>query len=85
WQNKEEVKILSGGEAIKESLKNSLTSISKEVWNLYGPTEATIYITAQKLDFSKKVIIGKAIANVQLYILDDHNAILPCGIIGELH
>ncbi|MFH7023804.1 non-ribosomal peptide synthetase, partial [Flavobacterium sp. FlaQc-50] len=39
----------------------------------------------QKLDFSKKVIIGKAIANVQLYILDDHNAILPCGIIGELH
>ncbi|WP_260852740.1 non-ribosomal peptide synthetase [Flavobacterium anhuiense] len=84
WQNKEEVKILSGGEAIKESLKNSLTSISKNVWNLYGPTEATIWITAQKLDFSKKVNIGKPVANTRLYVLDEHNGLVPLGVTGEL-
>ncbi|MFD2943645.1 non-ribosomal peptide synthetase [Flavobacterium notoginsengisoli] len=84
WRNNEQVVVLVGGEAIKESLKDSLTVISETVWNLYGPTEATIWVTAQKLKHLEKVIIGKAIDNVQLYILGTHDAILPRGVVGEL-
>ncbi|SFJ90609.1 non-ribosomal peptide synthetase, partial [Myroides guanonis] len=84
WDNKEEVTILTGGEAIKESLKDSLTSISKFVWNLYGPTEATIWVTAQRLNRFQKVNIGRMTDNVKIYILDNYDKIVPVGIIGEL-
>ncbi|MBQ0741623.1 AMP-binding protein, partial [Aquimarina celericrescens] len=47
WDNRGGVTILTGGEALKESLKNRLTTISNRVWNLYGPTETTIWVTAQ--------------------------------------
>ncbi|MEL6558755.1 MAG: amino acid adenylation domain-containing protein, partial [Bacteroidota bacterium] len=84
WQNREGVTVLTGGEAINESLKNSLTGISDTVWNLYGPTEATIWVTAQQLRRTERVNIGKPINNVQLFILDWHDAILPIGVAGEL-
>ncbi|WP_126651527.1 non-ribosomal peptide synthetase [Chryseobacterium aureum] len=84
WENKEKVTVLTGGEAINESLKNSLTAISTTVWNLYGPTEAAIWATAQKLKGSEKVNIGKAISNISLYILDKNDTVLPVGVAGEL-
>ena len=84
WENKEGVTVLTGGEAINEALKNSLTAISPTVWNLYGPTEATIWVTAQQLKQSESVNIGKAINNVLLYVLDDNNLIVPTGVVGEL-
>ncbi|URC11725.1 amino acid adenylation domain-containing protein [Flavobacterium sp. B183] len=84
WDNKEGVTILTGGEAIKESLKDSLTTISNFVWNLYGPTEATIWVTAQRLNRFQKVNIGRAIDNVKIYIVDNYDKIVPLGVIGEL-
>ncbi|WP_233899291.1 non-ribosomal peptide synthetase [Tenacibaculum piscium] len=84
WENKEAVTVLTGGEAINESLKNSLTRMSNTVWNLYGPTEATIWVTTQKLKASERVTLGRPISNVQLYVLDKNNAVVPVGVIGEL-
>ena len=84
WENKEGVTVLTGGEAISESLKNALTAISNTVWNLYGPTEATIWVTAQQLKPSERVTIGRAIDNVRLYVLDNENALVPVGVAGEL-
>ncbi|HBV14238.1 non-ribosomal peptide synthetase [Chryseobacterium carnipullorum] len=85
WENKEDVCILTGGEAINESLKNNLTDISTTVWNLYGPTEATIWVTAQKLRSSQRVTIGNGINNIHLYVLDKNDHILPVGVAGELY
>ncbi len=84
WKNEENVTVLCGGEAIKESLKNKLTSISTAVWNLYGPTEATIWVTAHKLEASQKVSIGKPIGNVSAFILGNNDTIVPMGVVGEL-
>jgi len=42
WQNEEGIKILVGGEALKEDLKDYLTKTG-ETWNVYGPTETTIW------------------------------------------
>lgn len=53
--------------------------------NLYGPTEASIevsYFETSKND--KKIPIGKPIANVPLYVLDEHNNTMPIGIPGEI-
>lgn len=58
--------------------------------NFYGPTEATITCIVQPIDLDyyekhdNKQIIGKPIANVKAYILDDNDNPTPVGIIGEL-
>ncbi|MFK8104775.1 MAG: amino acid adenylation domain-containing protein, partial [Saprospiraceae bacterium] len=93
WKNKENATLLSGGEAISEKLKNTLTSLSTQpVWNLYGPTETTIWSTSKCLQAGERVTIGKPIANTQVYVLapDDgassntNLTLAPIGSIGEL-
>jgi len=85
WENEEGVVVMSGGEAIKEQLKNALTTISPNgVWNLYGPTETTIWSTCKELKAEEKITIGRPISNTQIYILDTQNQSCPVGITGEL-
>ncbi|MEO6546900.1 MAG: amino acid adenylation domain-containing protein, partial [Ferruginibacter sp.] len=84
WQNIEGIKILIGGEAIKEEIKNALTSIG-EVFNLYGPTETTIWSVSKKLSFNEKVLIGKPLANTGVYILGDQMQLVPVGVPAEIY
>ncbi|WP_297823662.1 non-ribosomal peptide synthetase [Segetibacter sp.] len=83
WQNKEQIKILVGGEAVKESLKDELTQLG-DVYNLYGPTETTIWSAIKKLDSTEKVLIGQPLANTNIYILTKEHALCAIGIAGEL-
>ncbi|MBE9115230.1 amino acid adenylation domain-containing protein [Lusitaniella coriacea LEGE 07157] len=57
--------------------------------NAYGPTETTVVATAYKItastEIKQEVPIGRAIANVQTYILDANLQPVPVGIPGELH
>ena len=84
WQNEEGVTVLSAGEAMRESLKNALTSLRGRVFNLYGPTETTVYSSSTELSGSEKTTIGKPLSNTQFYILDGRDHLLPVGIPGEL-
>ena len=83
WENRERVKMLIGGEAVKENIKEYLTKIG-EVWNVYGPTETTIWSTVKKLAAGEKVTIGKPIANTSIYILTTGKALSPVGVPGEI-
>ncbi|WP_186143159.1 non-ribosomal peptide synthetase [Burkholderia gladioli] len=59
-----------------------------QLHNLYGPTEAAIDVTAFTCppDFDAQAVpIGKPIANTRLYLLDEHQAPVPMGAIGELY
>ncbi len=83
WQNEEGIKILVGGEALKEDLKDYLTKRG-EAWNVYGPTETTIWSTIKKLSTAEKVLIGSPIANNTIYILNPHKNLSPVGVAGEI-
>ena len=48
WQNAEGIKILCGGEALPESLKQNFMRTRSEAWNLFGPTETTIWSTVAR-------------------------------------
>ncbi|MGD1919698.1 MAG: AMP-binding protein, partial [Pleurocapsa sp.] len=90
WQGNKDLKILSGGEALKPQLAQQLLSKGREVRNLYGPTETTIWSSIYQIQEDKDrdiqtVPIGKAIANTQLYILDSQLRPVPPGAIGELY
>ncbi len=83
WENKEGIKILVGGEAIREEIKDALTKIG-DVYNLYGPTETTIWSVTKKLEKDEKVLIGKPIANTSIYIVGEAMQMTPIGVVGEI-
>lgn len=64
-------------------------SLPFAVVNNYGPTEATVVTTfGQVLPTTHPAgppAIGRPIANMQVYILDEHLQQVPIGIPGELH
>ncbi|MEB3189918.1 MAG: amino acid adenylation domain-containing protein, partial [Snowella sp.] len=61
-------------------------SIDRNFFNAYGPTEASVCASiGQCYQDDLKVTIGKAIANVQIYILDSHLQPVPIGVQGELY
>ena len=54
--------------------------------NNYGPTEITVVATSGRLDDEDAVLhIGRPIANVRIYILDDRCQPVPLGVAGEIY
>jgi acyl carrier protein len=66
-------------------LADELLARSSDVWNFYGPTETTIWSTAWKVIPDAPIMIGRPVANTQLYILNSQLQPVPVGVAGELH
>jgi amino acid adenylation domain-containing protein len=60
-----------------------------KVFNNYGPTECTVVATSGQLlpnDHSvHPPLIGRPIANTQVYILDEYLNPVPIGVLGEIY
>ncbi|MFJ4145880.1 amino acid adenylation domain-containing protein, partial [Pseudomonas sp. NPDC089734] len=55
------------------------------VINNYGPTETTVVATSGRLLPEGSLDIGKPIANTRVYLLDEHQQLVPFGVAGELY
>jgi len=75
---------LSGGEALTADIAEGLVGSVNALWNFYGPTEASVYATCTRIDSIEDIHIGRAMPGVRLYILDQHNRVLPPNVVGEL-
>lgn len=88
WLGKPDLRVLSMGEPLALDLAQQLVIRSQCIWNLYGPTELAIYSSAEQITAESDlqfISIGKPIANVQLYILDELMQQVPIGTPGELY
>jgi acyl-CoA synthetase (AMP-forming)/AMP-acid ligase II len=59
-----------------------------QLHNLYGPTEASVEVTYWRCEpsgFNGRVLIGRPIANTQIYILDRNQRPVGVGIHGEIY
>ncbi|MES2733434.1 MAG: non-ribosomal peptide synthase/polyketide synthase [Bacteroidota bacterium] len=77
--------IISGGEALNREDALYLQNQGIRVINAYGPTENTVVTTLTDNPIqADRVVIGKPIANVQVYFLDGQSQLCPVGVAGEM-
>jgi amino acid adenylation domain-containing protein len=77
--------IIVAGEACPLELAHQW-AVGRRFFNAYGPTESTVCATMSLIsENSAKLLIGRPIANTQIYILDRHLHPVPIGVAGELH
>ena len=85
WHGDGKLKVLCGGEALPVELARQLLDRAGEVWNMYGPTETTIWSTIHRVVRGEEPIpIGRPIDETPVYVLDEHQALCPFGVAGEL-
>lgn len=85
WKGKENLKGICGGEALTSNLVRQILTKVREFYNYYGPTETTVVSTGMRItDPDAKILIGKALDNTKIYILDKFNHMLPIGVTGEV-
>ncbi|MGH9753403.1 MAG: amino acid adenylation domain-containing protein [Blastocatellia bacterium] len=86
--------IIGGEKAQANSVEMWRRSVNERVvlMNTYGPTETTIVATRGALAgpgtgerATGAVVIGRSIANVETYVLDEYQRPAPLGVVGELY
>ena len=78
--------VVSAGEACTAEIATRW-SRGRRFINAYGPTETTVCATLTIIDERQRVkpTIGRAIENVEVYVLDEQLEIVPIGVTGELY
>lgn len=85
--------VIFGGEALElQSLKPWFERHGDkfpQLVNMYGITETTVHVTYRPLTMAdsseSSSLIGRPISDLQVYILDRHQQLLPVGVPGEMY
>ncbi|NHZ80360.1 amino acid adenylation domain-containing protein [Massilia sp. CCM 8695] len=83
--------LLAGGDVLSPALcRRVLDELPGCVLiNGYGPTETTTFAACHRMErgaaLEPRVPIGRAIANTELYVLDQEMQLAPAGVVGELY
>ncbi|MCP4662342.1 MAG: amino acid adenylation domain-containing protein, partial [bacterium] len=83
-------RVFCGGEPLGGALRDRYYAVglSADLYNLYGPTEATVEVScarSSREDSRPAVPIGRPIANLRIYLLDEDLRPVPLGAAGKLH
>src|SRR6185312_5895887 len=61
-------------------------SVGRHFYNAYGPTEGTVCATVEECHRGQgRPTIGRAIGNVEVYVLDEWLNVAPVGVSGEIY
>lgn len=80
-------RLILGGEASRVEWIRSLRAAAPEcrIYNHYGPTETAVGVLTCRVEDGPVIPIGRPLAGVNAYILDESLALVPAGTIGELY
>jgi amino acid adenylation domain-containing protein len=82
--------VIASGEALAPGLADEVTErLGAELYNVYGPTEAgevTVWHCARGVERpTPSVPLGRPMANLQIYVLDESGEPVAVGVRGELY
>src|SRR6185369_13895071 len=79
--------VISGGEKLQLEVMQEFQKLSRaELHHSYGPTETAIAATEWTCESgAERVLMGRALGNTKLYVLDREMEPLPVGVAGELY
>ncbi|MEH2081254.1 MAG: amino acid adenylation domain-containing protein [Nostoc sp.] len=83
--------LILGGEAASWQLIEQIQQQAPSclIFNHYGPTEATVGVTTfavdRQINHALTVPLGRPLANMQIYLLDEQLQPVPIGVPGELY
>lgn len=86
--------VIFGGEALEiQSLQpwfERYGDKSPQLINMYGITETTVHVTYHPLTVADLTqaqgsVIGRPIPDLEVYVLDQHQQLLPIGVAGEMY
>jgi amino acid adenylation domain-containing protein len=85
--------LILGGEASRSDWVESLQRLAPDcaILNHYGPTEATVGVLTYRVEENQHfprtstLPLGRPLAHVQIYLLDQHLHPVPIGVQGELY
>jgi amino acid adenylation domain-containing protein len=86
--------VIFGGEALE--LQNLAGWIKRhgdeqpELINMYGITETTVHVTYRRIrredvEASRGSMIGRPLADLRVYLLDERRELVPAGVAGEMY
>ena len=89
-------RVMASGEVLPGQLQKRFSQrLEADLHNLYGPTEAAVDVTywadvhqsniEKNCTHNKTIPIGRPIANIQIYLLDQHLNLVPVGVTGEVY
>ncbi len=80
------LKRVIGAEALPRELCTRLLEADASLYNFYGPTETTVWSAFHHFRSPEEpIVVGRPLANTQIYILDAHGQPVPVGVPGEIH
>ena len=85
WEGAPALTVWSSDETLSPELLRSLHGRVRRVFNLYGTTETTGVAAVGEQSDPERVHIGRPVAGVQVYVLDEHRELVPVGVPGELY
>ncbi|HMG73720.1 MAG TPA: amino acid adenylation domain-containing protein, partial [Pyrinomonadaceae bacterium] len=79
-------RLILAGEACRAKEVQAWQQSGRRLFNAYGPTEATVCATVYECEgAAESPPIGRPIANVEVYVLDEQLQPVPVGTTGELY
>lgn len=80
------LKRIIGAEPLPRELATRLLEADASLYNFYGPTETTVWSAFHHFRSKHEpIVIGRPLANTQIYILDRNLQPTPIGVPGEIH
>jgi surfactin family lipopeptide synthetase A len=80
------LKRVIGAEPLPSDLCRRLLEADNSLYNFYGPTETTVWSAFHHFRSpDEPVVVGRPLANQQIYVLDKDLQPVPVGVAGEIH
>ena len=84
--------VVFGGEALDPQMLRPWVAqygdAAPALFNMYGITETTVHVTLRRLraaDLAQRSLIGRPLADLSLFLLDEAGTVVPVGVTGEIH